>query len=101
MTGIERPRRRTRALDALGGRSLTQRWQDEVQTVAGQAATASNTFQATLIVTESLSAQQAAVSGVSLDEEAINLTTFQRQYQGAARLVAVADQLLQELLSIL
>ncbi|MEZ6235499.1 MAG: flagellar hook-associated protein FlgK [Phycisphaerales bacterium] len=92
---------RTRTLDALGGRSLTQRWQDEVQTVAGQTATASTTFQAASIVTESLSAQQAAISGVSLDEEAINLTTFQRQYQGAARLVAVADQLLQELLSII
>lgn len=91
---------RNQAIDALGGRSLTQRWQDEVQTVAGQTSSAYTATQASMIVRESLQAQQAAVSGVSIDEEAINLTNFQRQYQGAARIVAVADQLLQELMNL-
>lgn len=91
---------RDTALESLGGRSLTQRWQDEVQSVATQAGAAAIATQGAMIVRESLQAQQAAVSGVSIDEEAINLTNFQRQYQGAARVIAVADQLLQELLRL-
>ena len=42
-----------------------------------------------------------AVSGVSLDEEVINLLTFQRQFQAAARFIAVIDETLQTLLSII
>lgn len=91
---------RNQSLDALGGRSLTQRWQDEVQGVASLTASAQTATEASTIVRQSLTAQQAAVSGVSIDEEAINLTNYQRQYQGAARLVAIADQLLQELLNL-
>ena len=44
--------------------------------------------------------QVQAVSGVSLDEESINLLTFQRQFQAAARFIAVIDETLQTLLSI-
>lgn len=100
-TALEISALRDRALDALGGRSLTQRWQDEVQSFAGATASAQTSAAAATIVRESLSAQQAAISGVSLDEEAINLTNFQRQYQGAARLVAAADDLLQELINLI
>jgi flagellar hook-associated protein 1 FlgK len=39
-----------------------------------------------------------AVSGVSVDEEMINLIASQQAYQAAARLVTVADQMLQQLL---
>jgi flagellar hook-associated protein 1 FlgK len=40
------------------------------------------------------------VSGVSLDEESINLLTFQRQFQAAARFISVIDETLQVLLSL-
>ena len=39
------------------------------------------------------------VSGVSLDEELTNLIKYQRAYQAAARLVGVADEMYQTLLS--
>lgn len=38
--------------------------------------------------------------GVSMDEEMINLTRYQRAYQAAAKLLSVADELLGELLGI-
>ncbi|MCI0344986.1 MAG: flagellar hook-associated protein FlgK, partial [Chloroflexi bacterium] len=52
------------------------------------------------LVRENLAAQVQTVSGVSLDEEAINLLTFQRQFQAAARFIAVIDETLQTLLSL-
>lgn len=49
---------------------------------------------------EQLTNMRDAVSGVSLDEELTNLVKFQRAYQAAARLVSVADELYQTLLSL-
>lgn len=56
---------------------------------------------------ECMSAPQAAaamargaISGVSADEETLNLIQFQRQYQAAARFINIVDEMLQTLLSI-
>ena len=40
-----------------------------------------------------------SVSGVNLDEEAVNLTKFQQAYQAAAQVIATSDELFQTLLS--
>jgi flagellar hook-associated protein 1 FlgK len=45
------------------------------------------------LVLQQLSNQQAAVSGVSLDEEATNLVMYQRAYEAAARVISVVDEL--------
>jgi flagellar hook-associated protein 1 FlgK len=44
--------------------------------------------------------QRDAVSGVSLDEEAINLLQFQKSYEAAARFLKIADDLTQTILSL-
>jgi flagellar hook-associated protein 1 FlgK len=49
---------------------------------------------------EQLSQMRDAVSAVSLDEELTNLVKFQRAFQAAARLVSVADELYQTLLTL-
>ena len=49
---------------------------------------------------ENLEAQRAGISGVSADEETLNLIQFQRQYQAAARFINIVDEMLQTLLSI-
>ncbi|MBI5639119.1 MAG: flagellar hook-associated protein FlgK [Nitrospirae bacterium] len=41
-----------------------------------------------------------SVSGVSLDEEAANLVRYQRSYEAGARMIRVADELLQTLLNL-
>jgi len=51
-------------------------------------------------VRASLEAQHANVSGVSIDEETINLISFQQQYQAAARLISTVDELTQILISL-
>lgn len=45
-------------------------------------------------------AQRDAVSGVSLDEEAISLLQFQKSYEAAARFLKIADDLTQTILSL-
>lgn len=90
-----------KANEALGGRSLTGAWIDAAQRVGSEAASAANRADATRLVRESLDAQRQSLSGVSIDEESINLLNFQRQYQGAARFITVIDELTQTLLSII
>jgi flagellar hook-associated protein 1 FlgK len=52
------------------------------------------------IIVDGFVAQQQAVSGVSLDEEAANLMQFQRTYEAAARVLTIADEMVQTILSI-
>ncbi len=51
-------------------------------------------------IVSQLSAQRDAVSGVSLDEEAINLLQYQKAYDAAARFLKVADEMTQTILSL-
>ncbi|GAB4383768.1 MAG: hypothetical protein Kow0022_04450 [Phycisphaerales bacterium] len=88
------------ALDALSGRSIQEHWSDAVQHVGVESSSAETLSQAAEVVRQSLEAQRASVSGVSADEESINLLNHQQQYQGAARLISIADEMFQTLLSI-
>jgi len=45
-------------------------------------------------------AQRDASSGVSLDEEAINLLQFQKSYEAAARFLKIADEMTQTILAL-
>ena len=56
-------------------------------------------IRATLSLTNA-SDQRQNISGVSLNEEAINLTQFQRSYEAAAQIIKVIDELLQTVLSL-
>lgn len=87
-------------LETLGGQSLAGLWRDAVQEVGGKSASAASAASAATLVRESLESQRAAVSGVSLDEESVNLLQFQRQYQASARLITVVDELTQTLIGI-
>lgn len=52
-----------------------------------------------VILNDSLNAES-AVSGVNLDEEASRLMQFQQQYQAAAKVIAVAQAMFDEILAI-
>lgn len=89
------------ALASLNGRTLPGVWRDAASAVGTRVAAARTAAQAAGVVMESLNAQRDAVSGVSIDEESINLISFQRQYQGSAKVISVADELTQTLLSLI
>ena len=47
-----------------------------------------------------LQQQRASISGVNLDEEAVDLLRYERAFQGAARFTSVIDRLIAELLAM-
>lgn len=88
------------SIQELGNKSLREFWQNQVTSLGTRASAANSNVNSSRVVREGLGAQIQAVSGVSLDEESINLLTFQRQFQAAARYISVIDETLQTLLSI-
>ncbi len=97
---LEMAKLQDKGFEALGGQGLNGFWTTVAGNVGAQTDAALTNAEAASVVRESIEAQRAAVSGVSLDEEAINLLTYQQAYQGAARYISVVDQLQQELLAI-
>lgn len=87
-------------LPDLNDQSLREYWQNTVNQLAVRTGQARDATETNGLVAESLRAQIQAVSGVSIDEETINLLGFQRQYQAAARYVQTINDTLQELLRI-
>lgn len=89
-----------RGLSGLGGLSLGEHWEETANSIGVRTTSARTSANAATVVRESLDAQRSAVSGVSIDEESINLLNFQRQYQASARLISVVDELTQNLLTL-
>lgn len=89
------------AVGDLGGRTIRGAWSDTVQAVGVAAKSSESRATSSGLIRQSLEAQRAATSGVSIDEESVNLLDFQRQYQGAARLISIADELTQTLMNLL
>lgn len=88
------------ALEELNGGSLREFWQAKVSDHAVRTQTAGTRLESNRLVRGSIDAQNQAVSGVSIDEEAIDLMTLQRQFQAAARFITVIDETMDTLLSI-
>ena len=85
-------------VDGLSGRSLREYWQESVTSLAVKANGAAAKAESTSLVRSSLYAQTQSVSGVSIDEESVNLLTFQRQFQAAAKFIDVIDETMETLL---
>ena len=84
----------------LGGVSVQDYHENVVHNLAVEVAGAEIEREAADAVYSSLLAQRESVSGVSLDEEAINLTKYERSFQGASRFLSVLDSLSAEVLSL-
>jgi flagellar hook-associated protein 1 len=87
-------------IESLGGRSIRETWIDTVQGMGGEADAANARAESASLVRENLDAQVAAISGVSVDEESINMIGYQRLYQAAARYIQTMDEVTQTLISI-
>ena len=90
----------TQPLSSLGGVSLKEKYESLINGLAVSAASAKNDAEAAQVIQTTLLNQREALSGVSLDEEAVNLMRQQRAFQGAARIIAAVDELLKTLIEL-
>ncbi|SEM62832.1 flagellar hook-associated protein 1 FlgK [Pseudomonas sp. ok272] len=85
----------------VGGSRVTLN--DAYAGLLGQVASASRQNQADLksasAVTQQAQSQRDSVSAVSLDEEAVNLMTYQQAYQANMKVISTANQLFDEMLA--
>lgn len=91
---------RDKTNSALGGATISGFWDASTQSVSAETSNARTQSQATGAVKESLDNQMAALTGVNLDEEAINLVQYQTMYQASARYIGVLQEVTQTLLQM-
>ncbi len=89
-----------RPLESHSGASLGELYDRVHGGVTQQAAVANSVFEGLLVFEETLNGQHLAISGVSLDDEAVKLITYQRAYQAAARFIATISELFDVLVSL-
>lgn len=87
-------------LSSLGGATIGDYYNELVSTTAtlSRAALDSMRFEQNLM--DELMRQRESISGVSLDEEAINLIKYQRAFEAGARVIKVADELLETIINL-
>lgn len=85
----------TQGLQELNGLSLSQHLSQLSQDVGLTVATASSQYVLHDAMTQQLDAQRQSVSGVSLDEEMVELIKHQQLYQAAAKIVQQTAEMIQ------
>jgi flagellar hook-associated protein 1 FlgK len=88
------------AVKSLNGKSLTDFYSDYIGDLSAHAKNISDDVTTQGAIHDTLFAQQQSISGVSMDEEAVNLTKYQRAFQGTARFITVVDDLMQTVLGL-
>lgn len=80
--------------------TLTDGWGDLVYRVGSDSQAAASARDTQNTITQQVDALRDQVSGVSLDEEALNLLKFQRAYEANARFFTAVDSMLQTLMNV-
>ncbi|MEE9429537.1 MAG: flagellar hook-associated protein FlgK [Melioribacteraceae bacterium] len=84
----------------LDNRTLAENYSDLVSGVANKINLQEQKQDSYGLVLHQLHQQKAEYSGVSTDEEMIHILEYQKSYDAAAKLVRVADELLQTIISL-
>lgn len=90
----------TAGLGSLKGLTLRQGYDTLVSNLAATTSASKTVSEGTQVVLQTLDAQRESLSGVSLDEESINLIKQQRAFEGAARIISTVDEMLQTVLNL-
>jgi flagellar hook-associated protein 1 FlgK len=87
-------------LDSNGGTSISDQYTQIINEVTQGSSVASSVADGYRTFESSLEGQEQAVSGVSIDEEAVNMLTLQRVYQASAKYISTISELLDELMKM-
>ncbi len=83
------------------GTTLIDNYTSLVTQVGSDAQNTQNNAQAYQQLLNQLQKQQSSFSGVSVDEEMSNVLQYQRAYEASAKILTIADQMMQTLLNII
>lgn len=86
-------------LASLGGQSFLGAYRSLIGTVAAKTQGVKNAYSAFSEVHRALQNRRDMVSGVSIDEELVDLMRFQQAYIAAAKVIQVVDNIVNDLLS--
>jgi flagellar hook-associated protein 1 FlgK len=84
----------------VGGQSLSAFYNQTVTALATRTNTADLNATASETLAQQSDTRRQSVSSVSTDEELVSLMKLQQAYTAATRLIKVADEMTQELLSL-
>lgn len=87
-------------LDELDGHSFDDAYQSLVYEVSQGSANEQSVFEGFQTFHDSLMSQREQHSGVSIDEETVNILQFQHSYQAAARVLSTLNELLQIVINL-
>ncbi len=87
-------------IPTLQGASLNDTYQSMINGISVSTAAAKTNAQAAQTIQDTLQSQRDATSGVSVDEETVNLLQQQTAYQAAAKLISVTDAMMQTLMGM-
>jgi flagellar hook-associated protein 1 FlgK len=77
----------------VSGQTVGGYYSNLIDQVGNDVSNATSEQEAVGLVLQQLTNQQQSISGVSLDEEATNLITYQQAYEAAARVISTVDEL--------
>ena len=84
----------------LNDKTLNENYSELVTGVANEIRLQNQNTESYALVLNQLEQTKLQFSGVSTDEEMMNIMKFQRSYDAAAKLINVADELIQTLLTL-
>lgn len=86
--------------DSLGKATFFEYYNELVSITAVMSRTAQDSLRFEENLMAELTRQRESISGVNLDEEAINLIRYQRAFEAGAKVIKMADELLQTVLDL-
>ncbi|MEX0819334.1 MAG: flagellar hook-associated protein FlgK [Pirellulaceae bacterium] len=89
-----------RPLESKNGQTLASQYESLVAEVTQASSVTRAVTEGFRVFQQTLEGQHLGLTGVSIDEEAINMIAYQRSYQASARLVATISELLNILMSL-
>lgn len=92
---------RNNSIAALGGRTLGEYQEGIVSSIATQVQAAATAATAQTSLVQNVDAQRASANGVNTDDELVSIIRSQQAYAAAARIVTVANEMMDDVLRMI
>ncbi|HEX2866342.1 MAG TPA: flagellar hook-associated protein FlgK [Ignavibacteriales bacterium] len=87
-------------LPALDGKTVSEYYNSFISSIGTEKKLNEQSSESNQLVLDQLNNQKSSYSGVSIDEEMTNVIKFQKSYDASAKLIKVADEMLQTLIQM-